>query len=516
MRRSLDEAMAAMAGRLVVAGGDAGGVRAGDATWDGATFDSRELKGGELFFALPGEQTDGHRFVAAALEAGAAAAVVHHDADALAADWDQDLPAGGRLLVVEDTYAALHDLVRHLRDRSLPPRIAAITGSVGKTTTKELLAAILGRRHRVARNQGNLNNLYGFPLSVLRLPDDVEWMVAEMGMSSPGELAELTRLGRPDVVVEIAVRPVHMEFFDSLRGIAEAKAELLEGVRPDGFAVANAGDPEVVRFVLRWQEARRRQGLSDRVVWYATGEAAEGADGAAAPEPHLVATDVAPAGRGEPGSRFTLRVRGLPGAADARREMHLALHGAYNVDNALAAAACALALGATLDDVEAALAQARPPSGRGIVHRLEGGTAVVDDTYNSNPDALDRALQAVADLAGEGRRWAVLGDMLELGPEAPRYHREAGERAARLGFSPVAGVGDLSRDLAAAAGDAGAEAPWFGTADEAAAWAVDALQPGDAVLVKGSRGVGLDVVVERLVEAGGDPASRNPGEGKEA
>jgi len=203
------------------------------------------------------------------------------------------------------------------------------------------------------------------------------------------------------------------------------------------------------------------------------------------------------------GSRFTLVVRrggAIPGdAAAERRDVHLALHGGYNVDNALAAAACAVALGAGLGDVAAAFAAARPAAGRGIVHSLAAGTRLVDDTYNSNPDALDRALAAAAELAGGGRRWAVLGDMLELGPEAPRFHREAGRRAAELGFDPVAGVGELARELAAAAGGAGVRSAWFAEAASAADWAAGELAGGDLVLVKGSRGVGLDVVVERLL-----------------
>jgi UDP-N-acetylmuramoyl-tripeptide--D-alanyl-D-alanine ligase len=493
----VDEAAAAMGGRVTVAGGgDA--AAAGERAWRGAGFDSRTIAGGDLFFALPGEHTDGHRFVARALAAGAAAAVVHEDVEA---------PAGAVLVRVDDTFRALHALVDHHRRRGVPARLAAITGSSGKTTTKELLAAALGRRFRVAKNEGNLNNLYGYPLSVLRMPADADWMVAEMGMSSAGELSALSRLARPDLVVFTCVRPVHLEFFDSVDAIAAAKAELLEGIAPEGLVVANADDPHVARFVAAWAAG---PGAAARVVWY--GREAEGRPGPPRPElaagrPDVAAEDLRPAGAGEPGSRFTLVVRrgaGLEGTAgEERRPVHLALHGAYNVDNALAAAAAAVALGASLDDVAAAFAAAAPAAGRGIVHRLAGGTLVVDDTYNSNPDALARALAAAAELAGaERRRWAVLGDMLELGPQAPRFHREAGRRAAELGFDPVAGVGGLARELAAAAGEAGAEAPWFADAGAAAGWAADELATGDLVLVKGSRGVGLDAVVERLRAAG--------------
>ena len=488
MRRRVDEAAEAMRGR----------VTAGDpaAAWDGAAFDSRKVAGGELFFALPGEATDGHRFVAAAADAGAAAAVVHRDVE--------PPPRGAGLIRVGDTYEALHALTRACR-RQAPEHLVAITGSAGKTTTKELLAAVLGRRFRVAKNEGNLNNLYGFPLSLLGIPDDTEWMVAEMGMSSAGELSQLSRLGRPDAVVFTNVRPVHLEFFGSLRAIAEAKAELLEGLEPDGLVIANADDPEVARFVRRYAEAAGGGAGAPRVVWYGR-ETADAQITAEDVRSSTVRAEDVPVDEaaGGWGSRFRLRVdlppelgpHGAPlrGEAEAR----LPVQGAYNVGNALAAAACGLALGVPLDEVVDALAGARPAKGRGEVHRLPGGPVVIDDSYNSNPDAVALALASAAELAGERRRTAVLGDMLELGPEGPRFHREAGGRAAELGFSPLAGVGELSRELVAGADGGGADAHWFATAAEAADWAADELGPGDLVLVKGSRGVGLEAVVTRL------------------
>lgn len=489
MRGSVSEAAAAMGGRVVA--GD------GSAPWSGAAIDSRKLRGGELFFALPGEHTDGHRFVAAAAAMGAAACVVHHDLEP---------PAGTALVRVDDTYRALHALTRHLRrgEGGGPPRpraIAAITGSTGKTTTKELAAAMLGRRFRVARNEGNLNNLFGFPLSLLNVPDDTEWMVAEMGMSSPGELAQLTALARPEAVIYTNVRPVHLEFFDSVRGIAEAKAELLEGLVPGGLVIANADDPEVTRFVRRFAAGRRDAGEPVRVVWYGRGEDDAGGT---RPRPQVRAERVAPAGADQPGSRFTLVVEGTDGAAGVEAgagsaDVHLPLHGAYNVDNALAAAAAAWALGVPLAEIAAAAGGARAVAGRGAVHRLEGGVTVVDDSYNSNPEALTLALDSAAEIAG-GRRWAVLGDMLELGPTGPELHRECGRHAARRGFAPVVGVGELAREIVAGADEVSGAGRWLATAAEAADFAAGEVAAGDVVLVKGSRGVGLDAVVERLVE----------------
>jgi UDP-N-acetylmuramoyl-tripeptide--D-alanyl-D-alanine ligase len=254
------------------------------------------------------------------------------------------------------------------------------------------------------------------------------------------------------------------------------------------------------------------------VVWFGRGPAEEGFAAPDAPVADVRAEDLTPTA-GEAGSRFTLVAAAgvMPDGEALRLPVHLTLHGAYNVDNALAAAACALALGANPRDVAAALAAAAPAAGRGVVHRLPGGTVVVDDSYNSNPDALQRALSAAVDLAsglGSGtRRWAVLGDMLELGPEAPRFHREAGRRAAELGFSPVAGVGELAREITAGAAAAGAAAPWFTAAAAASGWAAGELAEGDVVLVKGSRGVGLDVVVARLLESAAQAAAGGGGEG---
>ena len=508
---SLSAAAAAAAAGGRVAAGDPRSVL------HGAAIDSRQVAGrGELFFAFAGAQADGHRFVGDAFRRGAGGVVVQ-DLDAAAASWPalhEAAAAPGAVIQVADTFAALHAVARRVRER-VPRRLVGITGSAGKTTTKELLAAMLGARFRVASSPGNFNNLYGFPLSLLNVPDDAEWMVAEMGMSTPGELRQLSLLGRPDVALFTVVRPAHLEFFDSLRGIAEAKAELLAGLAPDGLVVANAGDPEVVRIARTYAGTRR-------VIWYGLAEAAaaaaavavaEEAEAGGAPPPDVAASrrpldvtayapsldvtayEIAP-GPGGLGSRFVLAAGG------ERQAVTLALHGLYNVENCLAAAAVAAALGVPLPAIAAAAAAARPSAGRGVVHQVSGrhGRAtVIDDSYNSNPDALEKALAGAAQLPA-ARRLAVLGDMLELGPEAARYHREGGRTAARLGFSPIAGVGELARELVAGALEGGAEADWCGGAAAAAGWAAARLRSDDVVLVKGSRGVGLDAVVRRLLE----------------
>lgn len=467
-RLSVDEVARAVNGRI--AQGDPGSV------CSGAAIDSRKVRGGEVFFAFTGAQTDGHRFVADALARGAGAAVVQRGQA-------RTESAQGAVIEVDDTFQALHDLARTARGRGVPERLVGLTGSAGKTTTKELLAALLGAGFRVAATPGNLNNLYGFPMSLLNVPDGTEWMVAEMGMSTPGELRQLSLLGRPDAAVFTVVRPVHLEFFGTVQAIAEAKSELLAGLAEDGLIAANADDPEVVRIVRRHAERPEWRG---RVIWYGIHNEADvrGRDLRAEPEGI--------------GSRFVLEAGG------ASREVRLPLHGLYNVENCLAAAACAWGLGLTLDRIAEAVRQVRPAEHRGHVHRVEGprgAYTLVDDSYNSNPDALGKALEGAKQLAG--RRWlAIVGDMLELGPDGPRFHRESGERAARLAFSPVLGVGELSREVVAGASGAGAAAEWLPDAAAAADRAAAEVREGDVVLVKGSRGVKLDKVVQRLLDDG--------------
>lgn len=481
----------------------AGRLAAGDpaARFGGAAIDSRTVRGGELFFAFRGERVDGRSFVADAFARGAAGAVVEAAADP--ADRAKVQPPAGSnrfLIEVSNVGDALVELARSLRDRA-PEQLAAITGSAGKTTTKELLAAMLARRFRVGRTAGNFNNRIGLPVSLLSVPDDTEWMVAELGMSSAGELRELSLLARPDLAVFTVVRPVHLEFFDSVRAIAEAKAELLAGLANDGWIVANAGDPEIVRIVRRHRA--ENEGRGGRIIWYALGEPAPGFAGfeseAEGDRLDLLALDVAALSDGR-GSRFVLEVEGK------RFAVRLALHGAYNVENFLAAAAAAWSIGVPVEEIVEVAAEMPSAPGRGEVHRLklaDGGFALlIDDSYNSNPDAVRKALAGVAGLPQNGlpgRRVAILGDMLELGPDAQAFHREAGRQAAALGFSPVVGVGELARELVAGAAAGGAEAIHLSEAAAAADWAEQHVEPGDVVLVKGSRGVRLDRVVDRIV-----------------
>jgi UDP-N-acetylmuramoyl-tripeptide--D-alanyl-D-alanine ligase len=463
----LTEAASAMDGQLVSA--------EPQASFAGAAIDSRQVRAGELFFALRGSRADGHRFVGDAIGRGAAAAVIER---ARSLEVDRAAPR----IEVGDPFLALHALTRHVRSRA-PRNLVGVTGSAGKTTTKDLLAAMLARRFRTAASPGNLNNLFGFPLALLGIPDSTEWMVAEMGMSEPGELGRLSALARPDAVVLTNVRPVHLEFFGTLDRIAEAKAEIFTGLAAGGAVIANGADAEVVRVTRR-----RIAQAGGEAAWFCL-------PGAELPgvEPLLRVRDLESPAAGGAESRFTLEPRAGGDAAPVR----LPLVGRHNVENCLAAATAAFRFGVPLAAIAEAAASAAPAAMRGVL-RSAGDARVYDDSYNSNPDAVDRVLDALVRLEAK-RRWAVLGDMLELGPEGMRFHREAGRRAARLGFDPVVGVGELAREIVAGAAEEGAAIAWFPTAAEAAPFVVREIRSGDLLLVKGSRGVGLEVVVEHVL-----------------
>jgi len=440
-----------------------GAVLFGDpsAEWSGIALDSRAIRGGEIFFALAGEQADGHRFVGSALAAGAAGAVVERLPEGLEGD-------RGVLIQVPDVYNALHDLTRWARNRA-PEHLVGITGSAGKTTTKDLLATMLAAKFRVAPSPGNFNNLYGFPLALLGIPGDTEWMVAEMGMSTPGELGGVSRLGRPDIAIFTNIAPVHLEQLGSVERIVEAKAELLQGLGDDGLVIANADDANVLRI------ASRHPG---RTLSYGLCEAAD-----------VRAVELQSVGVG---TRFLLT------APQGQVEIRLPLLGEYNVYNFLAAAACALELRVSPAEVAASVAQISPSKMRGEVYELDGGVTIIDDSYNSNPEAAIKALDAARKVVAE-RHWAVLGSMLELGPDSAEYHAEVGVAAAERGYSLVVGVGEDAKHLTSAASELGVETLWFADREAAMAAVQNELRAGDTVLVKGSRGIGLERIVEGLL-----------------
>ncbi|HET9531698.1 MAG TPA: UDP-N-acetylmuramoyl-tripeptide--D-alanyl-D-alanine ligase, partial [Blastocatellia bacterium] len=378
----------------------------------GYSIDSRTLRAGELFFAIRGEVHDGHRFVASAIDKGAIAAVVSRDFAASNAE------SASRLIVVDDTLVALKRLASVVLE-GWQGRVIAITGSMGKTTTKEMTAAALARSGRVLKTTGNLNNEYGLPLSILKMEtdgahsSDFDYAVLEMGMNHTGELRELTRIAPPDLGAVTNVAPVHLEFFSSVDEIAQAKAELIEGVKPGGAAVLNADDPRVARM------RNIRDDIECRLI---------GIEQAA----DVFASDIESDGLG--GTRFSLVTR------RGQTEVSLRLAGRHNVYNALVAAAVADFYNAPLEEIAASLGESASPRMRGEVLRFEQGYTVIDDSYNSNPRALVEMVTTVSENRGFERKIVVAGEMLELGREGARFHQEVGERIASLGIDLLIGV----------------------------------------------------------------------------
>jgi len=434
------------------------------------SIDSRSVSDGDLFIAIRGERFDGHEFVAAALAAGAAGAVVTKAPAAPEAGHGRPAPV---LLQVSDTTRALQDIAREVRRRS-GAKVVAITGSAGKTTTKELTAEFLSAKYSVFRNKGNLNNHIGLPLSLLELRTRPEVAVVELGMNHPGEIRTLVGVAEPDVRVWTNVGDAHLGFFVSADAIADAKGEILEGARRTDLLVANADDPRVMAHVPRFAGRTITFGVSGRANVRATSIQHRGLDGVAA-------TVTTPGG-----------------------QVHLStsLLGLGNLSNVLAAAAVASELGIPLDAIAERTASMRPAAHRGALLRLPGGVTLIDDSYNSSPAALKQSLATVAAATGSARKTAVLGEMLELGEHATRLHRECGRAAADAGLDVLITVGgDPAKQLADAARAAGLPAAnvlHVGTSEEAAEVALLRIRPGDLVLVKGSRGIRTDVVVERL------------------
>jgi len=433
-------------------------------------IDSRKLAAGGAFFALPGTRADGHAFLGDAARSGAVAAVVSRIPEGAG-------PVPAALIVVDDVAAALARSGAYAR-RRITGTVVAITGSAGKTTTKELVAAGLSASRRVHRTTGNLNNELGLPLSLLSCPDDAEAAVVELGMNGPGQIAFLARLADPDVAVVTNVRPVHLEFFESIEGIAAAKGELFATLRDDATSVVNLDDPRV-----RIQAARH---AGPRVTFGRP----EHAD--------LVLEAVT--------DRF------LPGAGVAFRhggrhyDVTLRIGGSHAALDAIAAAAVLVACGVELQPALNAISSVEPAAGRGRLLRLPDNVTVVDDTYNSNPEALASVLATLASSTPAGRRVLVMGDMLELGPDAPGFHRASGELAARSGVGMLVGVGPLSRQAVDAARRAGMEAHGLDDANQAARSVPPWIRAGDLVVVKGSRGMKLEIVVEALRARQGEAA----------
>jgi UDP-N-acetylmuramoyl-tripeptide--D-alanyl-D-alanine ligase len=433
----------------------------------GYSIDSRTLAPGQLFFAIRGPHFDGHEFVGQASERGAVGAVVEQAFRAAS----QPLLAQA-LLPVGNTTEALQRLGRAVRRKWGRP-LVAITGSTGKSTTREMAAAALAQRFSVHKSLGNLNNYYGLPLTLLALEPSHDVALTELAMSAPGEIELLTRIAEPQVGVVTNVAPVHLQFFESIDSIAQAKRELIDNLPSSGTAVLNYDDERVLRFT---------EGFKGRVVTFGF---REGAD--------FRALDVNPVSAG--GSRFRVRGPKLDG------EFHLSLPGFHNVQNALAALVIASLFEIRLADLQRALASFQALPQRSEILTLPQGATLINDCYNSNPVAMEKMLETLAAWPGAGRRIVVAGEMLELGPTSPEWHRKVGRKCAESGVDwllAVQGDARLFLDGAEEGGLAAERMRFFSIPEEAAEFCRALLRPGDVLLLKGSRAVHLEKVRELL------------------
>ncbi len=424
----------------------------------GYSIDSRTITAGQLFFAVIGERLDGHDYVEAALARGAVGAVVRKDR--LGRFHDH-----ARLLVVDDTLVALQTLATAVR-RVWGKPLIGVTGSAGKTTTKEAIAHVLSTQFRVLKSEGNFNNHFGLPLMLLKLEPEHDLAVIEMGMSHAGEIRALAQIAQPEIGVVTIVAPVHLEFFDSIAGIARAKYELIESLPSNGIAVLNADDEYVSQF---------GRGFKGRVITYGQSPTAE-----------IRAENVR--SLGAEGSEFDVVTPA------GREHAILPLVGEHNVLNGLAGISVGLARGMKLTDAVAALASLHPADKRGQVLQL-GNITVVNDCYNSNPKALDAMVDALAAMKA-GRRIVVAGEMLELGPAGEQMHRDSGRHIAEKKIDVLIGVRGLAQALVDGADGSGTQAKFVATPEEAGYWLAGETRDGDVVLLKASRGVKLEKALE--------------------
>ncbi len=438
-----------------------------NAVAQGYSLDSRGIKPGELFFAVKGERLDGHDFVEAALANGAVAAVVNRSFIAPSPSGKGAAPTK-KLIVVEDTLAALQKLAATVR-REWGKPVVAVTGSAGKTTTKELIATVLGTKYNVLKTEGNFNNHFGLPLQVLRLEPEHDIAVIELGMSHTGEITELARIAQPEYGVVTNVAPVHLGHFASVAGIAKAKQELVDALPATGTAILNADDEYVSKFGQRFE---------GKIVMYGITMPAD-----------VRAERVEQ--RGQDGSAFDAVV------GCARQAVELPLIGKHNVYNALAAIAVGLQRGINSTDAAAAIGGIKAVDKRGQIIEIAGAT-VINDCYNSNPRALDSMVDALAGMTPGpgGRRILVAGEMLELGPAGEDLHRRCGVHAVERGVDVVIGVRGLGKAIVDGARQNSTKSEFAETPEIAGEWLAREVKPGDVVLLKASRGVKLERAIE--------------------
>jgi UDP-N-acetylmuramoyl-tripeptide--D-alanyl-D-alanine ligase len=455
MKLLMNDIVGAVSGTLVQKG-DVGSV-------SGVSIDTRTIGAGDLFVAIRGLHYDGHGFVSKAVDAGAAAVMVAEEAI---------VPDHVAVIRVADTQAALGALASWWRGRFDVPCIV-ITGSNGKSTTKEMIAAIAGSLGPVLKTEGNFNNLIGLPLTVFRWNDDHRAAVLEMGMNAPGEIRELTKIARPDVGLVTNVTAAHLEKLHTVERVASAKGELFEAMDPKGVAVVNDEDPWVRSMAKDFKGKVVSFGMqNDSTVRFG----------------HMVS-------EGLDSTELTFRI----GAEE--RTVHLPLPGTHNVMNALAAFAVGHALGLNLDDMTENFSRFTPMAMRFECVQLTNGVRVVNDSYNANPQSMQAAFRTVGAAKRAGRFIAVLGDMLELGEQTATLHRQVGEAAAKFGAGMLFVMGNHAADVADGAARAGLNSSRVAVVDnmdKLQSMVMSEMKPGDVVLIKGSRGMKMERLVEFL------------------
>ena len=422
--------------------------------------DSRTIKPGELFVALRGENFGGHDFIEAGAKAGATGALVD-------LNWAGNVPNNFALLRATDTLQAYQTLAANYR-RSLALKVLAITGSNGKTSTKDFAASVLGRRFRVTKTEGNFNNHVGLPRTILEATSEDEVAVWEIGMNHPGEIAALSKIAAPDAAIITNIGVAHIEFMGSREAIAVEKGALAEVIETQGTVILNADDPLSEGIAARTRAKVVSAGTRGGAVRAI--EIRQSADG----------------------SEFTI----VEGAHRCRAQLPVA--GTHMVQNALLAVAAGRAFGLSIEECAAGLAAAPLTKARLQIKEI-GGVQFLDDSYNANPDSMKAALRTLVELDAEGRRIAVLGEMRELGAESERGHREIGEAAATLGVDQLITIGDAAELIAEGARTAGLDKVSSArSTSEAAKLLSEMAEPGDLVLIKGSRAARTEEVIEQF------------------
>ena len=422
--------------------------------------DSRTIKPGELFVALRGENFEGHDYIEAAARAGATGALVD-------LNWQGNIPGNFALLRAADTLQAYQNLAANYR-KSLPLKVLAITGSNGKTSTKDFAASVLARKFRVTKTEGNFNNHVGLPRTILEATSDDEIGVWEIGMNHPGEIAALSKIAAPDAAIITNIGVAHIEFMGSREAIATEKGALAEAVGPQGTVILNADD--------RFSEGIAKRTRARVVSVGMTGGSVRAIEICQSAE----------------GSEFTI----VEGAHRCRAQLPVA--GSHMVQNALLAVAAGRAFGLSIEECAAGLAAAPLTKARLQIKEI-GGVQFLDDSYNANPDSMKAALRTLVELDAEGKRIAVLGEMRELGSESERGHREVGETAATLGVDQLITIGETAEMIAEGARTAGLDKVSSArSTGEAAKLLGEIAEPGDLVLIKGSRGARTEEVIEQF------------------